>query len=82
MCFMYERGSSSSKEEVLEPRLKVFQVIYHNTNFHICYTDGITALIWELVRSFYLTVAVVVQGKLASFAESAAVGSAGLSRGI
>ena len=68
---------------MLEPRLKVFQVIYHNS-----YTDDITALIWELVKSFmrhmnfYLTVVVLVQGKLASFAESAAVGSAGLSRGI
>lgn len=49
---MYERGSSSSREEVLEPRLKLIRVIYHNTNSHICYTVGITALIWELVSSF------------------------------
>ena len=30
----------------------MIRVIYHNTNSHICYTVGITALIWELVRSF------------------------------
>ena len=49
---MYERGSSSRREEILEPRLKLIRVIYHNRNAHICFTIDVTALIWELVRSF------------------------------
>ena len=64
------------------------RVIYHNTNPYLLYCWynsthlGISKEFHEGCMNFYLVVVMLVQGKLASVAESAAVGSADFSRGI